>query len=79
MTRKELISEIRDIVQSYDLDDVYNELRGWVNDNITISNLKKTLITIIDQCEADYDDEDMILAVLESEIESYFKFKEIIK
>lgn len=72
MNKKEIIEDIRDILAAYDEEEVFNELRAWVEDSITDKKLKQALILLIDQSEADYEDNDMVLAVLETEIECYF-------
>lgn len=72
MDKKSLISDIQDYVQSFEDDEVFDELRGWAEDIIKDKKLKDALIDLIDQSESDYEDSEMILAVLESEIDAYF-------
>jgi transcriptional regulator CtsR len=72
MNQKELIEDIRDIVFAYDDEEIFSELRVWIDDTITDQKLQESLQQLVDECEADYEEKDMILSVLESEIECYF-------
>lgn len=69
--KEELIKELQNLTSAYEGDELYNQLRNLIDTRIASADLQDVLNILIDENK----DEDgvMLLNMLESEIDSFYR------
>lgn len=69
---KIILDRLQNIIFEYEGTQLFTELRTYILEDIDNQSLRDTLLPLIDECEADNEDPEMILSILESELDSFF-------
>ena len=69
---KIILDRLQNIIFEYEGTQLFTELRTYILEDIDNQSLRDTLLPLIAECEADNEDPEMILSILESELDSFF-------
>lgn len=69
---KIILDRLQNIIFEYEGTQLFTELRTYILEDIDNQSLRDTLLPLIDECETDNEDPEMILSILESELDSFF-------
>lgn len=70
--KKIILDRLQNIIVEYEGTQLFTELRTYIVGDIDNQSLRDILLPLIDECEADNEDPEMILSILESELDSFF-------
>lgn len=69
--KQDIVKSIQNLTSAYKDDELYNQLRNFIDNEISNEDLQELLNILIDENKDE--DPDMILNILESEIDSYYR------
>lgn len=69
-----LVKRLQEITFNFEGSELFDELRVFIDEKIDNNSLKEILNILVDESESDNEDSEMVLNVLESELDSFYRY-----